>query len=174
MGEEHERGRSSGGGSSDHPLLADSRRRAAEDVQCARDDDHGRDPRADAGGLGYLLQPAGDLGAVEVRTHAARPAGIPVRLEVVSPDVCEYGHFDGQCPEAKGNTDGALAGCAVPEAIRGEADAGARNAGFAEGFGASIDYLLRHRELRDADLDRHSRPANGAHATLPYYPYVHP
>jgi hypothetical protein len=77
-----------------------------------------------------------------LRTHAARSADVPVHLEVVSPDVCEHGHFDGQCPEAKGNTDCALAGRAVPEAIRGEADAGARNAGFAEGFGASIDYLF--------------------------------
>ena len=63
MGEEHERQRSSRGRSSDHPLLADSRQRAAEDVQSARDDDDGGDPRADAGGLGQLLQPAGDLGA---------------------------------------------------------------------------------------------------------------
>ncbi len=94
MGEEHERERSFRGGSSDHPLLANSSQHAAEDVQFARDDDNGGDPRADSGGLGRVLQPAGDLGPVEVRAHAARQAGVPFRLQVVSPDVREHGNFD--------------------------------------------------------------------------------
>jgi len=93
MGEEHERERAARGRSSDHPLLADSRACAAEDVQPSRDDDNRGDPRADAGGLGQLLRPAGDLGTIEVRAHTARAAGVPVHLQVVSPDVREHGHF---------------------------------------------------------------------------------
>ena len=120
--------------------------RAAEDVHSARDHDHGGDPRADAGGLGQLLQPAGDLEPVEVRAHAARPAGVPVHLQVVSPDVREHGHFDRQRPSAEGDAGGALAGGAVPEVIRSEADAGARNADLAEVFGVDFDYVLRRCE----------------------------
>jgi radical SAM superfamily enzyme YgiQ (UPF0313 family) len=34
-----------------------------------------------------------NMAAFEVRSHAARAAGVPVHLEAVSPDVCEHGHF---------------------------------------------------------------------------------
>ena len=124
LGEEYERERSPGGRSSDHALLANSRGPAAEDVQPARYDDGGRDPHADTGRLGHVLQHEGDLETVEMRAHVTRPAGVPVCLQIVSPDVREYRHFDGQRPEAERDADRALAGRAVPQAIRGEADAG--------------------------------------------------
>src|SRR5579864_7430903 len=94
-------------------------------------------------GLGPLLQHAGDLGTVEVRATITRSAGVSVRLQVVSPDVRKHGHVDRQRPKTEGDTDRALAGSAVPQVIRGEADAGARDAGFAEGFWVIVDYLLR-------------------------------
>jgi hypothetical protein len=74
------------------------------------------------------------------KTRAPR---VPVHLQVVSPDVCQYGDFHRQCPEAEGNTGSALAGSAVPETLRGQADAGARGAGATEGFRVDADYVVR-------------------------------
>ena len=57
--------------------------------------------------------------------------------------------------------DGALAGRAVPQVIRGEAHAGARNAGFPEGVRVSIKYLLTPQRA----LDETSGELGSAHVS---------
>src|SRR5579871_1461958 len=132
MGEKNEWERCSRCRSSYHSLLAHTGKRAAKDVQSARDDDHGR-----------------DLGAVKVRAYATWAAGILVHLQVVSPDVCQHWNFHGQRQEAESNARGTVVGGAVQEIVRGQADAGVASSWL----GNTLLLNLSHRPATDWAID---------------------
>ena len=94
--------------------------------------------------MGQVLQHPIDLETVRLREVDQITASVPAHLKTLSPDVCQYGNFHGQFPEAEGDTGSTLAGSAVPETLRGQADAGARSAGAAEGFSVDVDCAVRH------------------------------
>ena len=64
-----------------HPALAAPAQEAAEDLHPASDDVRRADSRADAGHLGQLLQPAGDLAAVELPSLMEKPADLRADLQ---------------------------------------------------------------------------------------------
>ena len=140
MGEEHERERSSRGRSSHHSLLADSRERARPKMFTPHETMTTEEIRERTQGVWdsfYSLREVWERS--KCVPTLARTAGVSVHLQVVSPDVREHRDFDGQRPAAKGDASGALAGGAVPQVIRSETDAGARNADHRESSGVNVN-----------------------------------
>ena len=74
-----------------HVPPQDGARRSASSESISPASDHvgQRDPPADAGGLGRVLQPAAHLGTIPVREIAEGPTGVSSHVKAVPADVCE-------------------------------------------------------------------------------------
>ena len=85
-------------------------------------------PASYAGGVGPLLCPAADLGAIADHAELEGSAGVRAQLEVISPDVCQYRDCHRlRAADALGSPR-PLDGRAVPPALRRGPDAAPRNA----------------------------------------------
>jgi tRNA A37 methylthiotransferase MiaB len=75
-----------------HASLADPTGSTSEGVRPAPGDVRRRDPREDAGGVGLVLQPAADLGALPLYANTSRAIGLCTAFETIPADVREHGH----------------------------------------------------------------------------------
>ena len=110
--------------------LADSAGAAAEGLHPAPGDGSGRDSPPHAGGVGRFLQPAEDLGAIELRRVAEVADGVRAHFEAVSADVCEHRDCDRQRAREPFGALGADDRDAVQAAVFGAADARFAGAGL--------------------------------------------
>ena len=96
------------------PALAAAAQETAEDLHAASDDVRRADSPADAGDLGQLLQPAGDLAAIELPALDEGPAGVRADFQALSPDVREHRHRHRQRPTRARRENGASDRQALP------------------------------------------------------------
>ena len=110
------------------PALAHPAGTAAQGLHAAPGDGSGRDPSPHAGRVGRLLQPAENLGALELRPVAEVTARVRADLETVPADVREHRDRDRQCAGQPLGTVGANDRGSVPATLLRTADAGSADA----------------------------------------------
>ena len=106
-----------------HSLLVDPAREKAEDVHAASDNEFAGDAGKNSGCLGQLLHDVRGVEAVAMCDDPASPTGIRIHLEVVSPNVCDDRHRNGQRATRKGERVGEAHREVHPQTVSSRADA---------------------------------------------------
>ena len=101
-----------------NPALAHPAGASPQAVLGSSGHDSRGNPFANPGGVGQLLQPGIDLEAVALHQVQPRPAGLRADFKNLSPDVRRHRHRHRQRPGLVVRPLGALAGQALPPAVR--------------------------------------------------------